>query len=117
VRVPVNEFVYLYRRPQRPHRTPQQMQEWMQRYQAWFKDLEDRGHLVHFGQPLEPKTGRVVKDKTGSFSDGPYAETKDIVMGFSIIKAEDLDQAVAVAKTCPIFDEGGTIEIRPILKL
>jgi hypothetical protein len=113
----MNEFVYLYRRPQRPPRTPQQMQEWMQQYQAWFKDMEASGHLAQYGQPLEPKTGRVVKDKTGSFSDGPYAETKDIVVGFSIIAAEDFDQAVALAKTCPIFDEGGMIEIRSILKL
>jgi hypothetical protein len=113
----VNDFVYLYRRPHRPHRTPQQMQEWMEKYQAWFKDLEAKGHLAQYGQPLEPKTGRVVKDKTGSFIDGPYAETKDIVMGFSIISAEDFDEAVALAKTCPILDEGGMIEIRAILKL
>src|SRR5579859_6252017 len=113
----MNEFVYLYRRPQRPTGTPQQMQARMERYQAWFKDLEERGHLASFGQPLEEKAGCVVKDKVGSISDGPYAETKDIVMGFSVITARNLDEAAALAKTCPIFDEGGIIEIRPILKL
>ena len=113
----MNEFVYLWRRPERPTRTPQQMQDWLERYQAWFKDMEARGHLAQYGQPLEPKAGRVVRDKAGSFSDGPYAETKDVVMGFSIILARDLDEAVALTKGNPIFDEGGVIEIRPILKV
>ena len=89
----------------------------MQKYQTWFNDMEARGHLAQYGQPLEPKVGRVVKDKAGSFSDGPYAETKDILMGYSVITATDLDEAVALTKGNPIFDEGGVIEIRPILKL
>ena len=113
----MNEFVFLWRRPQRAPRTPQQMQETMEKYLAWFKDMEARGHLAQYGQPLEPKAGRVVKDKAGGFNDGPYAETKDIVMGFSVIAAKDFDEAVALTEGHPIFDEGGVIEIRPILKL
>lgn len=113
----MNEFVFLWRRPQRSPRTPQQMQETMEKYLAWFKDMEARGHLAQFGQPLEDKTGGVVRDKGGHFSDGPYAETKDIVMGYSVIAAKDFDEAVALTKDHPIFDEGGVIEIRPLLKL
>ena len=113
----MNEFVYLWRRPQRASRTPQQMQELMQKYQAWFKRMEATGHLAQYGQPLEPKAGRVVRDRAGSFSDGPYAETKDVVMGYSVIAAADLDEAVELAKGHPIFDEGGVIEIRPLLEL
>jgi len=113
----MNEFVYLWRRPQRAPQTPQQMQEWMQKYQAWFQQMEAAGRLAQYGEPLEPKTGRVVRDGAGTCSDGPYAETKDVVMGFSIITAANLDEAVALTKSHPIFDEGGVIEIRPILKL
>jgi hypothetical protein len=113
----MNEFVFLWRRPERPTRTPQQMQDSLERYQAWFKEMEARGHLAQYGQPLEPKGGRVVRDKAGSFSDGPYAETKDVVMGYSVIAAKDLDEAVALTKAHPIFDDGGVIEIRPLLKL
>jgi len=113
----MTEFVFLWRRPQRPARTPQQMEETMNKYLAWFKDMEARGHLAQYGQPLEPKVGRVVTGKAGNCSDGPYAETKDIVMGYSLIAAKDLDEAVALTKNHPIFDEGGVIEIRPILKL
>lgn len=45
-----------------------------------------------------------------------WAETKDIVMGYSPIAAKDFDEAVALTNDHPIFDEGGVIEIRPILK-
>ncbi len=110
------EFVCLWRRPQRPTLTPQRMQETMARYFAWFKEMEAKGHLAQYGQPLEPKAGRVVKGK-GEVSDGPYAETKDIVMGYSVIVAKDLDEAVALTRDHPIFDEDGVIEIRPLLKL
>jgi hypothetical protein len=93
------------------------MQERLKRYRAWFADLEQRGHLASFGQPLEQGAGRVVRDKHGAFTDGPYAETKDIVAGLSIILARDYAEAVELAKTNPIFDEGGVIEIRSILKV
>jgi hypothetical protein len=112
----MNEFVYLYRRPEQPPASPQQMQATMQRWQAWFKDLESRGHLASIGQPLD-RTGAVVKSGSGSFSDGPYAETKDIVGGYSLIKAKDLEHAIALTKGHPIFDMGGTIEIRPVMKM
>jgi hypothetical protein len=59
----------------------------------------------------------VARDKSGTVSDGPYAETKDIVIGFSIIEAKDLDHALALARTCPVFDQGGMVEVRPILRM
>ena len=114
----MEEFVYLYRRPTLPPTgSAQVMQETLERWQAWFKDLEKRGHLASYGQPFEPVKGRVVNDKKGGFRDGVYAETKDIIVGYSIIKAKDFDEAVDLTKGHPIFDQGGMIEIRPILKL
>jgi hypothetical protein len=114
----MSEFVYLYRRSATPpSESPQQMQERMQRWQAWFKDLEKNGHLANYGQPLEDKGGGVLRDKKGSFSDGPYAETKDIVVGFSIVTAKDLDQARALATACPVLEQGGVVEIRPVMKM
>ncbi len=112
----MSEFVFLYRRPATSW-TVQQMQESMEKWQAWFKKMEQSGHLANYGQPLEPKGGRVVKDKKGGYSDGPYAETKDIVGGYSVIQAKDLDEAVALTNGHPIFDQEGMIEIRPILKM
>jgi hypothetical protein len=112
----MSEFVFLYRRPAK-NWTVQQMQESMEKWRVWFKKVEQSGHLAHYGQPLEPKGGRVVKDKKGGYSDGPYAETKDIVVGYSIITAKDYDEAVALTSEHPIFDQDGMIEIRPIFKM
>jgi hypothetical protein len=112
----MSEFVYLYRRPAVSPLSPQQMQDQMPRWAVWFKDLEQKGHLVSLGHPLDG-TGAVVKDKKGSISDGPYAETKDIVIGYSLIQAKDLDQAVSLASGCPMYDQGGVVEVRPILKM
>jgi hypothetical protein len=112
----MNEFMYLFRRPMQPPGSPQQMQALMERWQGWMKDLESRGHIANFGQPLDMQ-GAVVTTGKGSFNDGPYAETKDIVGGYTIVLAKDLEEAIALTKGHPVFDMGGMIEIRPVLKL
>jgi len=113
----VSEFVFLYRCPPTPPRSPQQMQDVMQRWLAWFKEMEKGGHLAIYGHPLEHTGGGVLKSKTGSITDGPYAETKDIVIGFSVIEARDFEEAVKLASVHPIFDQGGIIEVRPVMKM
>ena len=113
----MSEFVYLYRRPAAPPGSPQVMQDRMQRWRAWFHDLEKNGHLAVYGHPLETSGGAVVKDSKATVIDGPYAETKDIVIGFSVIEAKDLDQAVTLAAACPIYEQSGMVEVRPVMKM
>ena len=113
----MNDFVFLYRSPPTPSLSAQQMQERMQRWNFWFRDLEKRGALANIGYPLQHVGGGVVRDKTGTLSDGPFAETKDIVIGFSVIQAETFDDAVSLATACPIFDQDGVVEVRPIAKM
>jgi hypothetical protein len=93
------------------------MQATMQRWQAWLKDVEKKGRLVTLGQPLADPGSAVVTDAKGSFNDGPYAETKDIVGGYTVVKANDLAEAISLTKGHPIFDQGGLIEVRPIAKM
>ena len=93
------------------------MQDRLQRWLAWFKDIEQQGHLAQYGHPLEPTGAGVLTDKNGTVSDGPYAETKDIVIGFSVIEAKDFAEAVALARANPVFDQGGVIEIRAVRKM
>jgi hypothetical protein len=113
----MNEFVYLFRRPALTDASPQQMQELMARWQAWFTNLEGNGHLAHVGQPLEMTGGAVVTSAKGSFNDGPYAETKDLVGGYTVVVAKDLTEAIALTNGHPVFEMGGVIEVRPVLKL
>jgi hypothetical protein len=109
------EFLYLYRGGQRGW-TPEESQQIMQRWMAWFKELGASGHLKDGGQPLEAE-GKVVRDKTGPVTDGPYAETKDLVGGYTLIEAPSLERAAELAKGCPILERQGLVEVRPIMKL
>ena len=112
----MSEFVFLYRIPPRGAESPQKMQDRMQRWRVLFSGLEKKGHITSIGQPLAQTGGGVVRGK-GGVTDGPYAETKDIVMGFTLVEVKDLEQAATLTETWPGFEEGGCIEIRPVLKL
>ena len=109
------QFVFLYRRGEAiPAESPAQMQARMQRWQAWFKDLAERGHLKDRGMPLEHSGAVATKQNV---TDGPYAE-KDLVMGYSLIEARDLAQASELSSRCPIIgDSNGCVEVRPVLNL
>ncbi|HEV2424547.1 MAG TPA: YciI family protein [Terriglobia bacterium] len=111
----MSEFVYLYRGGE-AGRSPERMQQMMQKWMAWFKELADQGHIVDRGQPLE-RAGKLVKGSKKTVTDGPFAEVKDIIGGFTLIDAHDLDHAVELSKGCPILEVDGAVEVRPIRKL
>jgi hypothetical protein len=111
----MTEFTYLYR-GRETSLSPEQTQKTMEKWMAWFKELGAQGHVKDAGLPLE-QPGKVVKGTQKLVIDGPYAETKDVVGGFSIILANDLAQAAELAKGCPILDVGGSVEVRPVQKM
>lgn len=111
----MSEFVFLYRGGERG-RSPEQMPQTMQRWMAWFKELGEKGHVKDIGRPLE-RTGKLVTGKQKLVTDGPYAETKDLVAGFTLIEAKDLDHAAELSRGCPIFEAGGAVEVRPVRKM
>lgn len=111
----MTEFTFLFR-GREVFTSPEHAQKTMEKWMAWFKELGANGHLKEPGHPLE-KTGAVVAGKQKTVSDGPYAETKDLVGGFTVITANDLAHAVEIAKGCPILEIDGTVEVRPIEKM
>jgi len=116
----MSEFALLYRSTQEAHReamgSPEKAQQSMTKWRAWFKEMADKGQLKSIGQPLE-RVGSVVAGKKRTVTDGPYAETKDVIGGFSLIEARDLEQAAKIASGCPILEFGGSVEVRPVLQL
>jgi hypothetical protein len=115
----MSQFLYLYRMTAASRHeamgTPDRAQQSMQRWMAWMRDLEAKGHLKDRGQPLE-QTGKVVRGRT-AVTDGPYTEAKDLVGGYTIVEARDIDQAVDLSQGCPILDGGGSVEVRPVMKV
>jgi hypothetical protein len=108
----MTEFMCLYRGYELPA-SPEEMQKKTARWMTWLKDLTDKGHVKSLGDPLQPG-GKIIKGTKKLVVDGPYAEAKDLIGGYSIIVARDLEQAVEFALGCPIFEDGGSVEVRPI---
>src|SRR5262245_6055728 len=110
----MSQFLYLYRSTEAARQeamgTPERAQQSMQRWVRWMQDLESKGHLKDRGQPLD-RSGKVVRGQQKSVVDGPYTEAKDLVGGFSIVEARDIDQAVELSRGCPILDGGGSVEV------
>ena len=112
------EFIYLYRNSAQARQaamgTPEMRQKSMEAWVAWLRDLENKGHIRSNGQPLEP-TGKIVKGGSRVVVDGPFAEAKDVIGGYSIVVAKDAAEAAELAKGCPaLADPEGSVEVRPV---
>src|ERR1051325_8150179 len=93
--------------------SPEQMQQVADRWMAWFNQLKDEGKCIS-GNPLEPE-GRIVSGKNGRvLSDGPFAESKEAIGGYFLLKVNTLDEAVAIAQQCPGLAYGIRVEVRPV---
>ncbi len=80
----------------------------------WLEDLKDQGKLVD-GLPLSQE-GRVVYKRGELVTNGPFAEGAEVVGGYTIISAEDMEEAVALSKGNPHFGfEEGSLEVREII--
>ncbi len=110
----MSQFLYLYRGSRDGQPSPEEAQQIMQKWMTWLKGLGESGNLKDQGQPLEP-SGKVVKGKAKTITDGPFAEAKDIVGGYTLVEASDINQAVELSKGCPILEAGGAVEVRPIM--
>src|SRR5262250_1817441 len=97
----MTEFTYLFRGRQEAQ-SPEQQQKTMEKWMAWFRQLGEGGHISNPGHPLQ-FSGKVVNGSR-IVKDGPYAEAKDVIGGFTIVRAESLDQAAELAKGCPILE-------------
>jgi hypothetical protein len=108
----MQNFLFVYRgQPFDPSKmSPEQMQQSMARWMQWIEKGFAEGWLVDPGDALLPE-GRVV-DKNKTVTDGPFVESKEIVGGYSVIKAETIDEAVKLAKGNPNLAEGGRVEVR-----
>jgi hypothetical protein len=112
----MNDYVFLYRGADRGG-SPEEMQHRMQKWVTWMKELAEQGHLKDRGHPLE-RSGKTVRGRQKTVIDGPFAEAKDAIGGYTLVQAGDLDQAVEISKGCPILDaETGTVEVRPVLPM
>ncbi len=110
----MSDFMFLFRGGE-PSGSPEQMQQHMQKWRGWIEDLGKKGHFKA-GEPLE-RSGKVVKGQSKAITDGPFAEAKDLVGGYLLVSAKDLGEAVELSKGCPIFENDGLVEVRPVMQM
>ena len=80
----------------------------------WIKSLVESGnHLI--SEPLTGSGSYVTREQV--LSDGPFIEAKEAISGYFLINAENLEQANAIAQSCPLLLNGisAAIEVRPIM--
>jgi hypothetical protein len=93
--------------------SPEQIQKSLDQFMGWFEKLKVEGKAKG-GQPLE-RRGKIVSGKKGRIvADGPFAESKEAIGGYFLLQVGSLDEAVEIAKDCPILEYGNTVEVRPV---
>ena len=108
-------YMFLFRAPQQvmaQPRSPERARESGERWHAWAQALDAAGHEVTGGQ-LEPG-GRCVTGKEKTVAEGAFA-AEHVVGGWFVVKAESLAEATELAKGCPVLENGGTVEVRPLI--
>ncbi len=95
--------------------SPATAEKHYQDYAVFTEQIRRSGHFVGCNRLLLPETAITVRVRNGKVmtTDGPYAETKEILGGYFVIEARDMDEAIGVAARIP-GGWHGCVEVRPI---
>jgi len=111
----MDEFILLFRldlltKGAQP--SPEQLQVYMKQYHDWVGGIAAQNKFIG-GKGLSTE-GKVLKSHQ-VVTDGPFAEIKESIAGYIMIRAKDFDEAVSLAQDCPILNgEGNSVEVRKI---
>ena len=94
--------------------SPEQMQERMGKWFAWNGKMQEQGVVKH-GEALTPQI-RHISGPQRTVTDKTAAELKEIVGGYYLVQAKDLEAACEIAQDYPDYDLGGTVEVREVMK-
>ncbi len=113
----MTEFMMIFRNAYTPDVKPtaEQLQESIKQWQDWMGGIAAQGKFAGTNR-LSSEGAKVLKPNN-VITDGPYAELKEIVGGYLIVKAESMEDALKLAAGCPIFNIGGTVEVRNVIPM
>ncbi len=84
----------------------------------WAREMAASGVILHDGAQLQHVSTATTVRTNGDevlVADGPFAETKEVVLGYDVIECADLDEAIFAASRHPVARHGGVVEVRPVL--
>jgi len=96
------------------HLSPEKQQAHMQKWFEWVEKLKNEKRYLS-GEALQP-TGKTVSGSKKTVTDGPFAESKEVVGGYFVLMAKDIEEAIRIAKDCPDYELGGKVEVREVMK-
>jgi hypothetical protein len=112
----MKEFMLLIRNQMGHHESmsPEQQQQFLEKCRLYIENLKKEGKLKS-AQPIA-RQGKMISGTKGAWKDGPFNETKEVIVGYYHILAKDLDEAITIAKGNPEFEYGTTarVEVRPL---
>ena len=98
-----------------PDQSPEALQILTQKMMDWLGDLSQKG--MHITSERLKRTGKQVIGAKKTLSEDAFGEARDVIGGCTIVLAKDINEAVEIAKRCPILETNANIEIRPILSI
>ena len=111
----MKEYMMIFRNEKKDDKpSAEQMNTMMQQWQSWIGGIAAKGNYSGTNRLLpEGKTIRSNK----AITDGPYVEGKEMIGGYLIVKANSIDEAMEMAKTCPGLLYGGNVEVRSVMEI
>jgi hypothetical protein len=97
----MNQFLIIVRGSDHSAASPEELKQRMNLFGEWVQKVLN-GRFVS-GAPLEEADARLLKSKTEVVTDGPFMESKEMISGYMIINANDIDEAVGLAKENPLL--------------
>jgi hypothetical protein len=111
----MKDFMFIFRGAADQYQfSPEEMQKHMHKWFTWVEELKAKNIYVS-GEALTPE-GKTVKGAKSLVTDGPFAESKELVGGFFVIKAKSYEEATEIAKGCPDLPLDGSVEVREVMK-
>lgn len=107
----MQEFLLLIHGTGYNDESPESLKKHLSKYENWVNELVKENKYIS-GSRLE-NNGKVVLNRDTVISDGPYLESKELVGGYILIRAADLEEATQLAITCPLSEEL-PISVRPM---
>ena len=95
--------------------SPKEMEELINAHMAWAKKLSEEGTMLA-GEPLQDES-KFIRTKEAIVKDGYYLESKELIGGFYLLQAKDMEAALEIAKACPCHLFAGTTEVRPVAEM
>jgi hypothetical protein len=113
----MKEFMFIFKGPyyEDIDMSAETAQSRMQQWFAWVAELKSKGLYVE-GRPLKRGISKTVSGPKQVVTDGPFAESKELVGGYFIIKANNMEEAVAITKGFPDYDVEGSVVVREVQK-